>query len=99
MNIALITSSALSNKKEATWLTLHLLAKEYTKLGHKVIICAEKNKNLPTVEEIEGIKIHRLFKGKILNGRRSLQNIANTEKISFDLIHGFSSSPLLVLNT
>lgn len=99
MNIALLSSSALINKKEATWLTIHALAKEYAKQGHEVIICAEKNPNFPEIEEIDGIKIYRLYKGKIWAGRRSLYTITNKEKISFDIIHGFSSSPLLVLNT
>ncbi len=99
MNIALITSSALSNKKEATWITLFSLAKEYTNQGHQAIICATKKESLPEKEEVEGIKVYRLSKGKIWSGRRSLQVIAEQEKISFDMIHGFSSSPLLVLNT
>lgn len=99
MNIALITSSALSNKKEATWITLFSLAKEYDKLGHTVIICAARKESLPEIEEIDGIKLYRLYAGKIWSGRRSLQVIAEKENISFDIVHGFSSSPLLVLNT
>ena len=99
MNIVLISTSALTNKKEATWLTLHSLAKEYVAHGHKAIISAEKSSLLPEIEEVEGIKVYRLHKGKILSGRKSLQSISQKEKISFDIIHGFSSSPSLVLNT
>lgn len=99
MNIALIASSSLNSRKEATWLTLHSLAKEYTKQGHKVIVSAEKNSSLPEIEEVEGIKIYRLYKGKILAGARSLRSIAKKENLSFDIIHGFSSSPLMALNT
>ena len=99
MNIALIASAALSNKKEATWITLLALAKEYTKQGHKVIISAENNGSLPKIEEEEGIKVYRLYHGKIAAGARSLHTISKQEKISFDIIHGFSSSPLMTLNT
>lgn len=99
MNIALITSSALSSRKEATWLTLQSLAKEYTKQGHNVIISAEKHAQLPEVEEVDDIRIYRLYRGKMLAGRRSLRAISKSENRSFDIIHGFSSSPLLVLNT
>lgn len=99
MNIALVSSSTLVSRKEATWLTLLSLAKEYTKHGHKVIISAGKNEILPEFEEMEWIKIYRLCKGKIFSGRRSLHSISKKENISFDIIHGFSSSPLLVLNT
>lgn len=99
MNIALIASSALISRKEATWLTIFSLAKEYTKHGHKVVISAEKNDSLPEVEEVEGIKVYRLHKGKIFSGRRSIQNISKRENISFDIIHGFSSSPFMALNT
>ncbi len=99
MNIALITSSALISKKEATWITLFSLAKEYAKQGHNAIICAEKNSELPEIEEVDGITIYRLYKGKIWLGARTLRAISPQENISFDIIHGFSSSPLLVLNT
>ncbi|MEK6809702.1 MAG: glycosyltransferase family 4 protein [Nanoarchaeota archaeon] len=99
MNIALVSSSALTNKKEATWLTIHSLAKEYAQQEHKVIICAEKHPQLPEVEEAEGIKIYRLHKGKIFSGRKTLRSISRKENMSFDVIHGFSSSPVLVLNT
>ncbi|MDO8510929.1 MAG: glycosyltransferase family 4 protein [Nanoarchaeota archaeon] len=99
MNIVLISSSALTNKKEATWLTLHSLAKEYVRHGHKVVISAEKSSLLPEIEETEGITVYRLHHGKIFAGRRSLQAITKSENIYFDIIHGFSSSPSLVLNT
>lgn len=99
MNIALIASSSLNNRKEATWLTLFALAKEYAKQGHKVIISAEKKKALPEIEEVEGIRIYRLYAGKIFAGRRSLHSICKKENLSFDIIHGFSSSPLMAFNT
>src|SRR3989344_4290314 len=99
MNIVLISTSALTNKKEATWLTLHSLAKEYTRHGHHVIISAEKSSLLPKIEEVEGITVYRLHKGKIFAGRRSLRSVSKKEKISFDIIHGFSSSPLMAFNT
>lgn len=99
MNIALIASGALRSKKEATWLTLFLLAKEYQNQGHTAVICAEKHPSLPAVEEVEGIKVYRLYKGKFLTARKTLRNIAQEQNITFNVIHGFSSIPALGLST
>lgn len=103
MNIALIAQGSLINKKEATWLTLHGLAKKYNEQGHLAVICANGNPNLPKVEVIDGVKVYRLTNNKgitrIFNARKSLKAISEKEKITFDIIHGFSSSPLMALNT
>lgn len=98
MNIALLAQGSLVSKREATWLTLTGLAKEYVKHGHRAFICATKKQGLPEVEDIDNIKVYRINNG-IFRIRKTLKFIENKEKINFDVVHGFSSSPLAVLNT
>jgi glycosyltransferase involved in cell wall biosynthesis len=103
MNIVLISSGVLVTKKEATWLTLHSLAKYYLNRGHKVIICAEKKEGFPDIEIVDGVKVYRLFSGKsifkLLNARRTMKYIKNREGMEFDIVHGFSSSPVMAIQT
>ncbi len=99
MNIALIAAGMLGNKKESTWLTLFNLAKEYQKQGHYAIIIAKKKLLLPVIETIEGVKIYRLFGDKKISRltavSKTIEYIQLEQKVQFDILHGFSSSPLL----
>ena len=99
MNIAFISSSFLSNRKEATWLTLTGLADSLQSLGHAVYIFAKSNINFPEIEKVNGIEIYRIDKSRFLGAGKKISEIAGKKKISFDIIHGFSSSPLMVLKT
>ena len=94
MKIALLSSGHLSNKKEATWITLKHLAEYYSSIGHETIIIARKHPNLPEIENLKGSKIYRLF-NNFLFGYSTIKQL----KINFDVIHGFSSSPIMALST
>jgi glycosyltransferase involved in cell wall biosynthesis len=105
MNIALISAGTLVGKKEATWLTLLNLAKEYNKKGHHAVIIAKKHPKFPIYQKVDGIKIYRVFgsQGILKHFSRlmatfvTLQKIKKKEGITFNVIHGFSSAPLLSL--
>ena len=99
MNIVLLAPGFLISKKEATWITLTDLAKEYKNKGHFVAIVAEKHPGLPVLEIVNGIKVYRLFSGKFRKGYKTIKEIQQREKITVDIIHGFGSSPLMALNT
>jgi len=107
MNIALLTTGFDSNLKEATKITILLLAKELKKLGHNVVIISDKREHLLSKEIIEGIKVYRLYgKSKNKEPNKILNNflahaltIRKLEKkgVRFDIIHNFSSSPIVSL--
>ena len=61
MNIALISPTTLVGKKEATWITLVSLAKEFKKQGNNVVILAEKGKGMPESEVEDGVEIYRAY--------------------------------------
>ena len=65
MNISLISAGTLVGKKEATWLTLLNLAKEYNKKGHHAVIIAKKHPKFPIYQKVDGIKIYRVFGSQI----------------------------------
>ena len=105
MNIALISAGTLVGKKEATWLTLLNLAKEYNKRGHHAVIIAKKHPKFPVYQKVKGIKVYRVFGSqgilkhfsRLITTFVTLQKIKKREGITFDVIHGFSSAPLLSL--
>src|SRR3989344_1780049 len=99
MNIAILSSGYLLNRKEATWLTLTSLAKELQNQGHQVAVYARKHHSLPAEEIVEGIKIYRLYGNKIIGPYKTLREISTKENSAPDLIHSFSSSPLAVVST
>src|SRR3989344_2044801 len=103
MNIALLSSGSLLNHKEATWLTIQDLAKRYKAKGHYSIIIARAHPSKPRMEEVEGIRIYRLYAGKFLlqfsDAYRSLKYLQKEEKIQFQIIHGFGASSLFALST
>lgn len=97
MNIALLASGALRSRKEATWLTLLGLAKEYQEQGHHAIIVAEKRPELPEQESVEGVIVYRKYKG-ILSSYKTLKELS-VKGMKLDIIHGFSASPFMVMKT
>ncbi len=107
MNIAFIAPGHLISKKEATWLTLHQLARCFQQQGHKVVIIAQKHPHLPSYEEVEGISVYRLYGSalpffrplfRFLTAARTLRFL-RTQHFSPDIIHGFSSHPAAVLDS
>ncbi len=107
MNIALLLTGFDIRIREATKVTVLLLAKELKNQGHNVVIISDKRKHLVSEEVVEGIKVYRLYgkskntePNKILNYFTAFpKSIKYLEKrgLKFDVIHNFSSSPLLVL--
>lgn len=107
MNIALLTTGFDRNLKEATKITILSLAKELKRLGHNPVIISDKRKHLTKIDIIEGIKVYRLYgKSKNKEPHKILNNflshaltIRKLEKkgLKFDIIHNFSSSPLLTV--
>ncbi len=98
MDIAFLTSASLLTKKEATWLTLFLLAKEFSKKGHRVKILAKKHPSLPEKEIRGGIEIYRLYGKRDLFGAcKALRLLLKENRFSPDIIHGFSASPFFAL--
>ena len=102
MNIALIAAGSLISRKEATWLTLTSLAKYYQQQGHQVWICAQAHRSLPRFERWDAIPILRIAPagrlGKLLIGHTSA-SFLRQRGVKIDIIHGFSSSPALAINT
>jgi glycosyltransferase involved in cell wall biosynthesis len=104
-NIALIINAFHKNKIEATNLSTLQLAKELNSRGHNAIIVTDHKPNLPEQETIKGIKVYRIRMpfgdkvNKLLFTSTGLRKIEKKENIKFDVIHGFSSSPLLAIRT
>ncbi len=96
MNIALISSGPLISKKEATWLTLVQLAKEYIQQGHHTCIIAKSHPSLPAEETINSVTIYRLHQKGPFSTYRSLRDLQQ-RGYSFDVLHGFSAAPILAL--
>lgn len=98
MNIAFLSSASLSNPKESARITTLNLAKSLSQKGHQVFIITEKVPNLPDQEAIEGIPVFRYYKspGKILSYPLAVRKIQKEKKIMFDILHGFSATPLFL---
>lgn len=96
--IAFVTSSTLYNRKEATWITLFLLAKELSLRGYSPYLIARQRPQLPALEYVEGIPVYRLYeKNDPFAVLKSLRFLAQEKGVFFPLLHGFSSSPSLAL--
>ena len=107
MNIALLTVGFDNKLREATKITILLLAKQLKKLGHRPIIISDKRGDIPEKEIIEGVEVYRLY-GKSSNGEpnkilnyfiahyKTIKKLMR-EGINFDIIHNFGSSPIISL--
>ncbi len=104
-NIALVINAFHKNKVEATNLSTLQLAKELNSRGHNAIIITDHRQKLPERETIGGVKVYRIkmpFSDKInklLFTLTGIRKVEQKENIKFDVIHGFSSSPLLATRT
>src|SRR3989344_7473773 len=91
MNIVLSTISTLQNPKELQ------------KLNHNVYIITEGLKNQPAEIIIDGITIYRPCRvpliSKLLSHPLAIRKLQKEKKISIDIIHSFSASPIFALNT
>ena len=104
-NIALVINAFHKNKVEATNLSTLQLAKELNSRGHNAIIVTDHKPNLPERETINGVKVYRIKMpftdkvNKLLFTLTGIRKVEKSENIKFDVIHGFSSSPLLATRT
>jgi len=110
MKIALLTNFT-KNFKEATNITILSFAKELKKNGHEAFIIAEGRQNLKKYELIGGIPVYSFYNfnklrlGYLSSFLNRLFSYALTIKklkkkgVEFDVLHGFSSSPVLVLRS
>ncbi len=99
MNIAFLSTAFLRNMKESTAITTISMAKELMKMGHKVFVVTEKRDGYPEFEKIDGVSVYRMFKGKILGHGKTVDYLQRKLRIKFDVLHGFSAAPGLVLRT
>ena len=109
MNIILLSTGVLDNKKEATRITIISLAQELVRKGHFVSVICKNHPNLPAVEKEGPISIYRrlpyqkhyFFENSITQfilPFRIMNYIEKKKNINFDIIHSFSSSPLGILS-
>src|SRR3989344_796601 len=99
MNIAFLAIASLHNPKESAYLTTLGLAKSLIQKGHRVVIFTEKKAGLPAYEEINDVPVYRYtfpFLSKLLSYPFAVRKIQQKIKIKFDIIHGFSATPLFV---
>ena len=105
MKIAIITNSFGKSTLEATKLTTLQLAKYFNSKNNKVRVIGEKTKELSEYEVMDSVKIYRkaIFPDRLILFRRFNQLISapktinyaeKKEKITFDVIHNISASPL-----
>ena len=103
MNIILLSTGVLDNKKEATRIT------ELVRKGHFASVICKNHPNLPAVEKEGPISIYRrlpyqkhyFFENSITQfilPFRIMNYIEKKKNINFDIIHSFSSSPLGILS-
>ncbi len=109
MNIAIFSAGFFKNKKESIRITLINFAKRLIEKGNKVVIICE-NKGFKEMEVIDGIRLYMVgnlkkstkydyysvFK-RVFSFSKSIINIQKNENLKFDIIHGFSASPVLAL--
>lgn len=104
-NIALVINAFHKNKVEATNLSTLQLAKELNSRGHNAIIITDHKSKLLEKETIDGVKVYRIKMpfsdkvNKLLFTLTGIRKVERSENIKFDVIHGFSSSPLLATRT
>src|SRR3989344_5545049 len=111
MKIALITGYFFKEMKEANKLTLMSLADYYKSKGHEVTILCSGGLNQKKFEKVEGIYLYRgpywktkyvvpiFHPGFIFNQVFSPIIAYYNSRKKFDVIHSFSSSPLLALRS
>ncbi len=100
MKIALLVSGIIHHKKESLAITTLALAKKLAK-ENDVFIMARKKNNTPKYEEIDGVAVYRTkpfgnssIYNKLLSFPWELRKFKE-----IDVLHSFSSSPLLVLRS
>ena len=98
MNIAFLAIASLHNPKESAYLTTLGLVKSLIQKGHRVVIITEKKAGLPQHEIMAGVPVYRLYRfpflGRVFSYPFALRKIQRKLKIRFDIIHGFSATPL-----
>ena len=106
MKIALLTQGFRTFAPEASNITLMILAEELSKNGHEVIIFCNQIWNQPLYEKIGKYKVIRQksnYNNRItsiinsLNFSRIVKDEIENSQKKFDVIHNFSSSPLLAI--
>tara|TARA_Y100000310_G_scaffold345402_1_gene464553 strand:- start:62043 stop:63152 length:1110 start_codon:yes stop_codon:yes gene_type:complete len=107
MKIALLSTGFLSGR-EATAITLTDFSKELVEKNHKVTVFPEIRKSDLRHETRDGLEVYRIgsrkfrklsFINRILGHGLGLRKIQKKHEIKFDVIHGFSAAPILVLRT
>ncbi len=82
------------NLNEAAKITIHSLAKELIKCNNKAVILCKARKNYGDYEIIDGVEVYRipalLFPFAIFIVQKRI-------KLKFDIVHSFSSAPLVSL--
>jgi len=99
MNIAFILKGIHPKLKEANSLTAINLAKYYVSRGHKAFVFINQ-KNTPAFRTIRGVPVFNLhipFLGELISYPLLLRKVEKKYKFKFDVIHGFSSAPIMVL--
>ncbi len=99
MRIAFLATGFSKASKEATKITLLNLAQEMIQKGHAVTIITENQKKNPEFEKEEGIEIYRTSYGKLFSYPLCLKKVQKVKKQKFDVIHGFSAAPILILRS
>lgn len=107
LNIALLTIGFHGDFKEATKITILTLAQELKRRGHNPIVISDKREETPEFEILHGIPVYRkhipsLFQrffifNHFFSQPLTLKDVEKKENIRFDVIHNFSSAPLLAL--
>ena len=97
MNIALLSVGTLSNPKESARITLLLHANSLIEEGHTVTIFARKARDFPIEEKIGEVILHRI--ASLYRYPQTLRTFQRESGTPFDIIHGFSATPLLALLT
>ncbi len=105
MRIALLVSGILSQQYESLTITTTKLAEKLAEKNHEVVIITRKKFAAPTIERKGKITFFRIKSiphfsvyNKLLSYPLSFRKI---QKIigPFDVIHGFSASPILILRS
>ena len=111
MRIAFLTNAFDKDMREASKLTVMSLAKALKKKGHYVAIISSGGNNLSKYENIEGVDVFRPYywpcrylapiyhPAKIFNQLFAPILGYYRVKKKFDIVHSFSSSPILALRS
>ena len=107
LNIALLTIGFHGDFKEATKITILTLAQELQRRGHHPIVISDKREETPEFEILHGIPVYRKAISKLFqpffifhhffSQPLALKDVEKKENMQFDVIHNFSSAPLLAL--